>query len=138
MIAKMYLKRKVCGNKPQDIEGYEEAMESEEMYVPHHVLEWKYTIDELKAMGHYDKVSPEELIWMPKSVHNTNKWLHKGITFNHMKGNQHLKGHHIGSFVKKFIEHFGITPDEDIKLYYREKTWYGRHNKVCRWEAPND
>ena len=137
MIAKVYLKRKVFGNKPQDIEGYDEAISSEEMYVPHHVLEWKYTTEELKAMNRYKKVKAEELIWMPKSVHNTNKWLHKNITFEHLIGNQHLKGVHKGLFVEKFIAHFGIIPDEDRRLYNREKCWYERHNKVCRWEEPN-
>lgn len=38
-------------------------------------------------------------------------------------------------FTRKFIEHFGITPEQDIKLYWRENVWYRSHNKICRWEA---
>ena len=81
MINKHYSERheKVFGNSPEEIEGYEEAINSPELYVPHHVLEWKYSVEELQAMGHYDKVNAEELIWMPASVHNFNPTLHKDV-----------------------------------------------------------
>ena len=69
----------VFGNKPQDIEGYAEAINSEEMYVPHHRLENEYTMKELQEMGRYDIVPPEELIWLPQSFHNGNLELHKGL-----------------------------------------------------------
>ena len=60
----------VFGNKPQDIEGYTEAINSDEMYVPHHRLEKDYTMAELQEMGRYDIVPPEELIWLPISKHH--------------------------------------------------------------------
>lgn len=80
MLAKFYTirKRKVFGNKPEDIEGYEDALNSSELYVPHHVLEYKYTMQELVDMNRYDNVPAEELIWMPQSVHRNNRILHKG------------------------------------------------------------
>lgn len=141
MISKLYLneRKKVFGNKPWEIEGFEEAISSEEMYVPHHVLEWKYTIDELKSMGHYDKVSPEELIWMPRSVHSTNKWLHKGITFKHLKGNTCTKGRKIThkprtEFNKRFREHYSMVMSDNPKLYESERTYFRKYGK-CSWEV---
>ena len=88
MIAERYMNELVFGNKPEDIEGYEDAITSDEMYVPHHVLEYKYTIDELVSMNRYDKVSSDELIWMLQSVHNCNSTLHKGVRL----GNDAMKG----------------------------------------------
>lgn len=82
MINKDFLSGKiktVFGNKITDIEGWEEALESKEMYVPHHVLEWLYTKDELKAMNRYDNVSPDELIWMPRSLHNSSLYYIKDM-----------------------------------------------------------
>lgn len=140
--------KSVFGNKITDIEGWEEALESEEMYVPHHVLEWLYTREELKAMNRYDNVSPDELIWMPRSVHNSNPILHKGYA-NKIKNQTGKKmGEHslewrlnigkslrtVDCFTDKFIKHFGIYPHEDKKLYNRERQFYYKHSKRCRWE----
>ena len=47
------------------------------MYVPHHVLEWLYSSKELCEMNRYDKVRPDELIWLPKSFHDNAKYIHK-------------------------------------------------------------
>lgn len=69
----------VFGNKPQDIEGYAEAINSDELYIPHHRLEKDYTMKELQEMGRYDIVPPEELIWLPQSFHNGNLEIHKGL-----------------------------------------------------------
>lgn len=164
MIHKKYLKRKVFGNRPEDIEGYEEAINSTEIYVPHHVLEWKYSVAELEAMGHYSKVNPEELIWMPESVHNSNPILHKGVKDHHislktkMKGNKNSKGKtswckgkkltenqlknhckgRIGKsysvFGEKFKEHYGFARNENVALYKYEYRYYAKHNHKCRWE----
>ena len=71
----------VFGNKPQDIEGYTEAINSEELYVVHHRLEKDYTKKELEKMGRYYIVPAEELIWMKSSIHNNNPNIHKGYRF---------------------------------------------------------
>lgn len=34
----------------------------------------------------------------------------------------------------KFKEHFNKTAKDDAKLYARERIWYLKHNKKCRWE----
>lgn len=87
MIAKQYTQRHklVFGNKPEDIERYNEAISSNELYVPHHVLEFMYTIAELESMNRYWLVSPDELIWMPQSVHKNNPTLHKGCKLKYEK-----------------------------------------------------
>lgn len=69
----------VFGNQPEDIEGYEEAINSDEMYVPHHILEKDFTMNELQQMNRYDIVPADELIWLPQSFHNGNKDIHKGL-----------------------------------------------------------
>ena len=43
------------------------------------------------------------------------------------------KGKPTTLFGKLFIEHFGILPADDFKLYNRELMWFKRHNK-CKWE----
>lgn len=151
MINKDFLSGKiktVFGNKITDIEGWEEALYSKEMYVPHHVLEWLYTKDELKAMNRYDKVSPDELIWMPRSIHNSNPILHKGYAdkVNKQTGKKLGKHDLVGrenqskgrrlkdGFTDKFIEHYGINTWENRTFYEKEKQYYYRHNKTCRWE----
>lgn len=109
MISSRYTNRKVFGNNPCDIEiadgsTFEEMIASPEMYIPHHVLEWKYTYDELNEMGRYKKVPSEELIWVRRSTHNGNAILHKDFfkcntdekhranLSNKMKGNTNGSG----------------------------------------------
>lgn len=166
MIAKMYIigNRSVFGNKPWDIEGFDEAISSEEMYVPHHVLEWKYTVEELDQMNRYNKVNADELMWVSTSVHNSNRWLHKGCDEHQeslktkMVGNmnskgktswskgkhltkEQLKNHAKGrigktysEFGEKFKQHFGFARNENIELYKYEYRYYSKHNHKCRWE----
>ena len=38
-------------------------------------------------------------------------------------------------FGRKFKEHFGITRQENLKLYKRELAHYLNHNHKCRWET---
>jgi hypothetical protein len=82
MISEKYKTRKVFGNNPWEIEiadgsTFEEMIKSPEMYIPHHVLEWKYSYKELNEMGRYKEVKSSELIWIRRSVHNGNRILHK-------------------------------------------------------------
>ena len=37
-------------------------------------------------------------------------------------------------FNRKFREHYNMVMADDPKLYDRERNWYKRHNKKCRWE----
>lgn len=76
MIALGHVKR-FCKNY-QQIENYDEAITNDEMYACHHVLEWKYSREELIAMNRYYDVSPDELIFIPNSLHNSAVSIHKG------------------------------------------------------------
>lgn len=72
-----YKNLKLFGVLAKDIEGYEDAISSPEKYVCHHVLEWKYSVDELKAMNRYETVTAEELMFVPASIHSASLYLHK-------------------------------------------------------------
>lgn len=129
---------KVFGCNIEDIEGYEEAILSDELYVIHHVLEWKYTADELKSMNRYWDVTPDELIFMPKSLHSSSKYIHKGKINSINSLNR--KGRNIGTkatmhseFGKAFYEHFGQHQTDNKSLYNRERVYWIRHGKY-RWE----
>ena len=75
-----YLAKTYCNTDISQIEGYEDAIESDEPYTCHHVLEYLYKQQELEAMNMYLCVSPEFLIWMPTSVHRGNPTIHAGIS----------------------------------------------------------
>ena len=140
---KAYLNKKkhpkVFGCEIEDIEGYNEALSSSEIYVIHHVLEWKYTAAELKAMGRYWNVNPNELIFMPKSLHSASKYIHKGKT-NSIRSLYHggrkpgMKYSMHSSFGRLFYNHFKIHFNDNKSLYRRERIYWIRHGK-CRWEA---
>lgn len=147
MISKSYLEgRKVFGNDPWTIEiadadmTFIEMLQSPEMYIPHHILEWKYTSKELKEMNRYDSVKSDELIWIKETTHHHNKVIHKGVLKgnnkirNTLKGRATKKGIAHSKFGDKFKEHFGITYNDKLKLYKRERQWYINHGKTCRWE----
>ena len=135
MIAKKYTEENqlVFGNKIIDIEGWKEALESDELYVPHHVLEWKYSVKELKKMNRYNNVDPNELIWMPRSVHNSNKYLHIEIRIkcNRITG---VSRKRTSEFGEKYYKHYGMNRQDNIRLYKTEHEWYRTHGK-CRWEV---
>lgn len=100
----------VFGNKPQDIVGYTEAINSDEMYVPHHIFEKDYTMKELKQMNRYDVVPSNELVWLPQSFHNGNREIHKGFR------------------VCKFGSDFGVK--RIWKKETKEKHYYVKYEKI--------
>lgn len=99
MLPKRYATRKykVYGNNPEDIEGYDDAVSSTELYICNHVLEWKYTAEELKKLNRYDKVDASELIWIPKSIHQGNKYIHKSVIMGQEGQKNHFYGKHHSS-----------------------------------------
>lgn len=103
MISVKYITNKCFGNNPEEIEGFEEAISSEEMYVPHHVLEWKYSSEELKDMNRYDKVKSDELIWLPRSIHNNNEILHIEVARKNEKHAIKMKGRTLTKEAKQKI-----------------------------------
>lgn len=155
-----YKPQLVFGNKPYDIEGFEEAILSEEEYVPHHILECRFTEDELRALNRYENVRPEELIWMPKSIHDSNLNLHKGCRLRHQKaigskrseetkhrmsiaqtGKKHKEEtkHKLmilnikTEFGRKYYEHYGYSASEN-QIQYRKERYFWKMNGYCSWE----
>lgn len=142
MISSRYTNRKVFGNNPWDIEiadgsTFEEMIDSPEMYIPHHVLEWKYTYDELNEMGRYKKVPAEELIWVRRSTHNGNAILHKDffkyITDEKYKANMSnkMKGNTNGSGNKgrKFTNEQKVKMVESSKKRPRQTRLFSEFGK---------
>ena len=68
---------KVCKDFTK-VENYDEAVKSDKMYVLHHCAEFRYTSEELKAMGKYYDRPPHELIFIPVSLHSSCVELHIG------------------------------------------------------------
>ena len=50
-----------------------------------------------------------------------------------LKGRGTKKGISHSEFGDKFKEHFGITFNDNIKLYKREREWFRSYGH-CRWE----
>ena len=64
--------KKYCCEPLENVEGYNEALTSEEMYVIHHRLEDKgISRDELITLGLYYKRPAKELVWMKDSEHKS-------------------------------------------------------------------
>ena len=66
---------------------------------------------------------------------------HKGVA----KSDEHkrkikeaVKGKNLGKFRsefgRKYFEHFGLYPSDNMTQYTIENHWYNKHNKKCRWE----
>lgn len=146
MIAKVYTNTLVFGNKPEDVEGYDDAINSSEIYVPHHVLEWKYTVDELEALNRYWQVDASELIWMTRQTHNGNTVLHKG----HRLKNEAMKCKTLSEETRNKISEAntgrtslrkGITLSEEHKKKISEslkgKHWFNNGlSNVAAFECP--
>lgn len=162
--------RKVYGNDPWEIEisepdmTFEEMLNDPELFVPHHLLEIKYSSEELKQMNRYKDVPANELIWVRSSTHYGNNVIHKhaiqkGNLPDHLKTfwkcrkrteqdklkkslskkgkpNIKAKGKVFSEFGRKFKEHFGMTCTDNPKLYYYERNYFRKYN-ICRWEAEN-
>ena len=154
-----YKPLKVFGNEPWEIEisepdmTFEEMLNDEEMFVAHHLLELFYSQDELKEMGRYEIVPPNELIWMREGTHHKNKHIHKQVMkvyssdeyktnlSNRWKGRTFneetlvkISLSNLSVFGRLFYNHFKILPRENRKLYKTEWQYWKKHNHKCRWE----
>lgn len=56
----------------------------------------------------------------------------KGNTYG--KGNKSNTGKTFSEFGRKFKDRYGVTKNQNPKLYNKEQAWYHRHNNKCRWE----
>lgn len=83
--------KKFCKDYTQ-IENYEEALKSSEMYVAHHRLEQVFTVDELIRAGWYYDRKPQELIFIRRSEHNGNADIHVGYRLGSKKRSASMKG----------------------------------------------
>lgn len=150
-----------CKDDISLIEGYDEAISSNECYACHHRLEFTldnefaHTRDELIRLGMYYKRPYFELIFMKDSEHSA---LHRAVEWKasrrkrykgwnptneqrtkmslaHKGKSPNNKGIPRSEFGIKFFKKFGKTLSDDVKLYNYHMNWYRKHNKTCKWEA---
>lgn len=152
---------KFCKEDISKIENYEKAVaDPTQTWVCHHRdgvkilpsgIEVRRSKEELEENGRYYNCPANELIFLTREEHTIlhqkgNKYW-KGKHHSEeskikisetnsetMKGNKNRLGRHCSEFGRKFIEHYGKTRFDDIKLYDKENHWYHSHNNKCRWE----
>lgn len=97
MISKSHFRIKKNGNPyfdcfcrtPELIENYQDATKDEnELWIPHHRLENKYSYKELISLGLYYNRPAEEFIFIKDSEHRNNSSIHKAVRIK----NEHMKG----------------------------------------------
>lgn len=155
-----YKPKLVFGCQPYEIEGFEEAIQSKEEYVPHHILECRFTVEELEKLNRYENVLPEDLIWMPRNIHDSNPYLHKGCrnrianaigSKRTEESKLNMSKAQLGKtqtketkeklmiinikteFGRKYYEHYGYSHAENPAQYMKERRFYKKYKK-CRWE----
>jgi hypothetical protein len=87
-----------------------------------------YGIDHINTIR-----TDNRLVNLKLCTHKEN--INNPLTLHKKSGNKNANGKPTSEFGTKFKEHFGITYYDNPKLYTTEKSWYHRHNKVCRWES---
>lgn len=60
------------------VENYEEAKNSPDLYVLHHLAECRFSSTELKEMDRYYNRPPEEFLFIEDMLHRESKVLHWG------------------------------------------------------------
>ena len=124
------------------IENYEEAMNSEEMYICHHRKEITedgrnaFTADELIDLGEYYHRPPEELIFLTKSAH---KALHmaannkdNGVTIEHKREKAKLRSrrwreNHREEVNQKSRERYANNAEYRKTRAEQHKIWINEH-----------
>lgn len=150
-----------CKDDISLIEGYDEAINSDECYACHHRLEltldneYAHSKNELIRLGMYYGRPYFELIFIKDSehsaLHRKAEWkagLRKGYVGWIPTNEQKLKmskshkgktpsnyGMPNSEFGKKFFAYFGQTLTMNPKLYAYHYNWYRKHNKTCKWEV---
>lgn len=95
-----------------------------------HQIDHINTIRDDNRLENLRCVTPKENSNNPLTIKHLRE-SNKGIN----SGNTYIRCKTFSEFGNKFKEHFGLTNYENPKLYHKERIWYIRHNKVCRWEA---
>jgi hypothetical protein len=130
--------KRYCKNYTE-IENYELAIKSDELYECHHRLEThnsdgekrlvQLNKEELIALNMYYNRPPEELIFLSRSEHRV---IHDCGKFN--KG-KHLSEEQKGK-LSKMLKGRKFTDEHKCKISEATKgknTWTGERNKKCHW-----
>lgn len=148
--AKLYCKEDIS-----KIKNYDKAIaDTTQTWECHHMTEtwWNCTKKDLIENECYYNRKACELIFLTKSEHSRlhRKGLKQSITIRRKIGESHkglkqseetcikisetLKGKPNSIFGAAFKEHYGLTNNDDRKLYSKEYSFYKRHGKFS-WEV---
>ena len=87
------------------IKNYKEAIsDKNEIWCCHHIMEEVFTKEELIRAGWYYNRKPEELIFLPRSKHNSNPNLHIGVRKNTICSRGMLGKHHTEETKKRMSD----------------------------------
>lgn len=92
-----------------------------------------YELDHINTVRDDNRLENLRLVTHKENINNpiTKKHMRESMIGKN-KGNIHCE------FGEKFQEHYKVTRADAPDLYARERQWYLRHNKVCRWEMNTD
>lgn len=137
---------KFCKEDPSMIENYDKAMaDTTQTWHCHHRDEIRTlpsgmivirSKQELIDNGRYDNCPANELIFLTNAEHaRLHSTVRKCSEVTKTKISKSNKCQIRSEFHIKFIEHFGLTKEDNIRLYLREQSWYYNHSCKCRWEV---
>lgn len=132
-----YYAKKFCKEDISKIKNYDKAIaDTTQVWHCHHMTEtwWNCSKQDLIDNECYYGRKACELIFLTKTEHN--RLHHKGKTpWNKGKhSHETRRGKTSSVFGQAFKEHYGITHNDDIKLYTKEYNFYKRHGHFS-WEV---
>lgn len=133
-------KLEYCNIKPKKDNAYCCATCHGKTYYVHRII-WEtfngeipegMEIDHIDTNRSNNAISNLRLTTHRQNCNNKQTLVNKSVS---MRGNQYGLGKIKSEFGTLFYEHYKINRKDDVNLYQRERHWYVKHNKVCRWEA---
>lgn len=119
---------------PCEINGYERITIKGKHYRVHRIvyetfvnkISEGYQIDHINTIRNDNRLENLRLVTQKENNNNP-------ITREHLRVSHLNNGYRLGEFGKKFIEHYGIKPKDNVKLYKKESNYF-RKNGKCSWE----
>ena len=125
--------KKYCKEDISKIKNYEQAIaDKTQTWVCHHMTEtwWNCSRKELIENECYYNRKACELIFLTPADHKSLHFKGKSLSEEtKQKMSAARKGKTTSIFGKSFKEHYGITHNDDKKLYKKEYSFYLRHGK---------
>ena len=133
--------KKFCKEDISKIENYDKAInDTTQIWDCHHRTEiwWNCSRQELKDNDCYYNRKACELIFLTpqehRILHKKGKKREPFCEEHRIKISEAMKGKTKSLFGKAFYERYGITRNDDVKLYTNEYNFYKRHGHFS-WEV---